>query len=66
MDGLRPKGHTGTADRPGGCTGRNILEIKNLGCWLVGNGEEEEEEESVEHRLSELSTVITATLCKCH
>ena len=29
MDGLRPKGHAGTADHPGGCPGQNILEIKN-------------------------------------
>ena len=31
MDGLHPKGYAGTADHPGGCTGQNILEIKNLG-----------------------------------
>ena len=31
MDGLRPKGHTGTVDHPSGCAGQNILEIKNLG-----------------------------------
>ena len=29
MDGWSPKGHAGTADHPGGCTGQNILEIKN-------------------------------------
>ena len=29
MDGLRPKGHAGTADHPEGCPGQNILEIKN-------------------------------------
>ena len=26
-----PKGDAGTADHPGGCTGQNILEIKNSG-----------------------------------
>ena len=31
MYGWRPKGYAGTADRPGGCTGQNILEIKNSG-----------------------------------
>ena len=31
MGRLRPKGHTGTADHPGGCPGQNILEIKNSG-----------------------------------
>ena len=31
MDGWRPKGYAGTADHPGGCTGQNILEIKNSG-----------------------------------
>ena len=29
MDGLRPKGHAGTADHTGGCPGQNILEVKN-------------------------------------
>ena len=45
MDGWSPKGYAGTADHPGGCTGQNILEIKNSGRWphLVGKGEEEEE-----------------------
>ena len=47
MDGLRPKGHAGTADHTGECPGQNILEIKNSGRWphLVGKGEEEKEEE---------------------
>ena len=51
MDGLRRKGHAGTADHPGGCPGQNILEIKNLGHLphLVGKGEEEEEKEYSEH-----------------
>ena len=42
MDGLRPKGHAGTADYPG----QNILEIKNSGRrpHLVGIGKEEEED----------------------
>ena len=31
MDGWSPKGYSGTADHPGGCTGQNILEIKNSG-----------------------------------
>ena len=31
MDGLRPKEYAGTADHPGGCTGQNIMEIKNSG-----------------------------------
>ena len=31
MDGWRPKGCAGTAGHPGGCTGQNILEIKNSG-----------------------------------
>ena len=31
MDGWRPKGHAGTMDHPGGCTGQNNLEIKNSG-----------------------------------
>ena len=31
MDGWRPKGYADTADHPGGCTGQNILEIKNSG-----------------------------------
>ena len=31
MDGLRPKGHAGTEDHPGGCPRQNILEIKKLG-----------------------------------
>ena len=31
MYGWRPKGYAGTADRPGGCTGHNILEINNSG-----------------------------------
>ena len=34
MDGLRPKGHAGTADHPGGCPGQNILEIMNSGRLL--------------------------------
>ena len=44
MDGLRPKGHAGIADHPGGCRGQNILEIKNSGRspHLMGKGEEEE------------------------
>ena len=31
MDGLRPNGHAGTADHPGGSPEQNILEIKNSG-----------------------------------
>ena len=31
MGELCPKGYAGTADHPGGCTGQNILEIKNSG-----------------------------------
>ena len=31
MDRLRPKGHAGTADHPGGCPGQNILESKKSG-----------------------------------
>ena len=31
MDGWLPKGYAVTADHPGGCTGQNILEIKNSG-----------------------------------
>ena len=31
MGGLRPKGHAGTADHPGGCPGQNIREVKNSG-----------------------------------
>ena len=45
MDGLRPKGHAGTVDHPGGCPGQNILEIKNTGRrpHLGGKGEEEDD-----------------------
>ena len=31
MEGLQPKGNTGTADHPGGCPGQYILEINNSG-----------------------------------
>ena len=32
MDGLRPKGHAGTADQPPGrCPSQNILEVNNSG-----------------------------------
>ena len=31
MDGLRPKRYAGTAVHPGGCSGQNIMEIKNSG-----------------------------------
>ena len=43
MGGLRPKGHAGTADHPGGCPWQNILEINNSGRWpqLMGKDEEE-------------------------
>ena len=60
MDGLCLKGHAGTVDHPGGCPGNQ--EFGPL-PHIVGKGKEEA---SVEHRLSELATVITATLCKCH
>ena len=44
MDALRPKGYAGTTDHPGGCPGKNILEIKNSARrpLLVGIGEEED------------------------
>ena len=32
MDGLCPKGYAGTADHTRGCTGQNMLEIKNSDC----------------------------------
>ena len=45
MGGWRPKGYADTEDHPRGCTGQNILEIKNSGRGphLVGKGEDEED-----------------------
>ena len=42
MNGLRPKGHAGTTDHPGGCPGQNILKNSGHCPHLVGKGEEEE------------------------
>ena len=43
---MRPKGHAGTADHPGGCPGQNILETKN--SRRRRRRKEEEEEKDIE------------------